>query len=90
MGQGIRREHECGLDGEMNTITGPGMQSRLDELDHEIKKLRAAIARSFQDEGMLFRTRGAVSELDVLALAEERHRNEAALFNLEKEQRELN
>jgi hypothetical protein len=65
------------------------VQKRLKELEHEIAALHTKIARSLKDEGMLFRTHDTVSELDVLYLAEERHRNEAALFNLVKKQSEL-
>jgi hypothetical protein len=65
------------------------VQKRLEELGHEIAALRAKIARNLKDEEMLFRTRDAVSELDVLYLAEERHRHEAALFDLVKKQSEL-
>jgi len=72
------------------TTAGPGTRARLAELEHEIASLRVAIAGSLADEGLLFRTRGAVSELDILQLADERHRNETALYNLEKEQCELN
>jgi hypothetical protein len=63
---------------------------RLRELNHEIEGLQAAIAMSLADEALLLRTRGAGCELDILQLAEERHRNESALDNLEKEARELN
>lgn len=66
------------------------VSARRAELDHEIAWLRSKIARSFEDEAMLLRTIGAGCELDILQLAEERHRNEAALDNLEKEARELN
>jgi hypothetical protein len=65
------------------------VQQRLEELEHEIAAMRAKIARSLKDEGTLFRTHDIVSELDVLYLAEERHRNEAALFNLMRERSEL-
>jgi hypothetical protein len=64
-------------------------RARRAELNHEIAGLRAAITRSLADENLLLRTRGASCELDILQLAEERHRNEAALYNLEKEAREL-
>ncbi len=73
----------------MNTIT-LDRSVRIRQLEEEIGVLRGKIARSFEDEALLLRTRGAVSELDILELAEERHRNEAALYNLEKEARELN
>jgi hypothetical protein len=65
------------------------VQKRLEELEHETAALRAKIDRSLKDEEMLFRSRDVVSELDVLYLAQERHRNEAALSNLLKEQSEL-
>jgi hypothetical protein len=65
------------------------IQTRLEELEHEIAAMRAKIARSLKDEGTLFRTHDTVSELDVLCLAEERHRNEAALFNLVRERSQL-
>jgi hypothetical protein len=65
------------------------VQKRLEELEHEIAALRAKIACSLKDEGMLFRTHDTVSELDVLYLAEERQRNEAALLNLMWERSKL-
>ena len=86
---GIRREPIGAVGNKMIRGTNVTVQKRIEELEHEIAALRAKIARSLKDEEMLFRSRDAVSELDVLYLAEERHRNEAALFNLAEEQSEL-
>jgi hypothetical protein len=73
----------------MNTTT-IDRSVRMRQLDEEIGALRGKIARSFQDESLLLRTVGPGCEVDIIILSEERHRNEAALYNLEKEGRELN
>ena len=66
-------------------------EGRLAELDQEIRGLRGRISRSLDDEKLLRRTlpQNPQRETELFQLQTERERDEIALANLTKEQREL-